>query len=88
MPFVYPHVALMPDPASDRVHVTWFIHHVTVVVLLENLRRLDPALADRITGWLDDMFTDGYAGELLYQWRRQSAAGQPLSPISPGGESS
>lgn len=76
------------DPAINRVHIAWFMHHLTTSVLLENLRRLDPQLADRLTGWMlmeDGIFSDGYAGELLYGWRRQVAAGEPLAPIGPDG---
>ena len=70
------------------------MHHVTTSVLLENLRRLDPELADRLTDWMlteDGVFSDGYAGELLHGWRQQLAAGEPLAPIGPAphsGESS
>lgn len=73
---------------AERLHIAWFMHHVTTSVLLENLRRLDPELADRLTGWMltpDGVFSDGYAGELLYEWRRQVAAGEPLAPIGPDG---
>jgi hypothetical protein len=64
----------------------WFIHHTTIVILLENLRRLDPELADRLVPWAlgpDGIFTDSYAGELAYEWRQQITAGEPLSPIAP-----
>lgn len=77
------------DPPSDRIHITWFIHHITSAVLLEHLRRLDPELADRLCRWLlgeDGIFSDGYAGELLHQWREQRAAAQPLNPIGPDEE--
>lgn len=77
-----------PDvPNHDgRMSTAWFIHHTTVVILLENLRRLDPALADRLVPWAlgtDSIFSDSYAGELTYEWRQQLTAGVPLSPISP-----
>lgn len=77
------------DPPSDRTHIAWFIHHITSAVLLEHIRRLDPVLADRLCPWLlgeDGIFADGYAGELLYQWRQQLAAAQPLNPIGPDEE--
>jgi hypothetical protein len=80
----------MTDPLlSDgqrREIAAWFGHHVTSAVLLEHVRRLDPALADRLVPWLlsaDGIFADGYAGELLYQWRQQVAAGEPMAPIGP-----
>lgn len=69
-----------------REATAWFIHHVTASVLLENIRRLDPDLADRLSAWVmgeDGIFSDGYAGELLHQWREQVAAEQPMSPIGP-----
>lgn len=73
------------DPPSDRTHIAWFICHVTTAVLLEHLRRADPALADHLVDWLlseGSIFADGLAGELLYQWREQLAAGQPMEPIA------
>jgi hypothetical protein len=69
-----------------REATAWFIHHVTTAVLLEHIRRLDPDLADRLCPWLlgqDGIFSDGYAGELLHQWREQLASAQPLAPIGP-----
>jgi hypothetical protein len=78
------------DPAvgrrDHRQHIGWFVQDVVAVVLLENLRRLNPALADRLTDWVlseNGIFDDGYAGELLHEWREQIAAGQPLDPIGP-----
>jgi hypothetical protein len=75
----------MPE-AQRHESLAWFMHHVTTAVLLENLRRLDPDLADRLTRWLlgpDGIFNDGYAGELLHEWREQLAAGQPMAPVAP-----
>lgn len=72
-----------------REAIALLIHHITSAVLLEHLRRLDPELADRLCPWLlgeDGVFSDGYAGELLYQWREQLAAGRPLNPIGPDEE--
>ena len=77
------------DPPADRIHIAWFIHHITTAILLEHLRRLDPVTADRLTPWLlgqDGIFGDGYAGELLHEWREQLAAGHPLNPIGPDEE--
>lgn len=71
---------------DQRMSQAWFIHHTTIVILLENLRRLDPDLADRLVPWAlgpDGIFTDSYAGELAYEWRQQLTAGEPLSPIAP-----
>lgn len=73
-----------PDPQREAVNL--FLSHMTTAVLLEHVRRLDPALADRLVPWLlsaDGIFADGYAGELLYQWRQQVAAGEPMAPIGP-----
>lgn len=67
----------------------WFIHHITTAVLLEHLHRLDPNTAETLGPWLlgeDGIFQDGYAGELLYAWREQRAAGQPMEPIGPPAE--
>ena len=73
--------------ASDRVEAGgWFVHNLTVAILLENLRRLNSDLADRITNWMlteDGIFSDGYAGELLHEWRWQAANHLPLDPIGP-----
>lgn len=66
--------------------VNLFISHITAAVLLEHIRRLDPALAEQLVPWLlseDGIFCDGYAGELLHLWRQQLAAGQPMDPIAP-----
>lgn len=78
-----------PEHKDYRNATINFVHHVTVVILLENLRRLDPALADRLTAWAlneDGIFTDGYPAELVHEWREQLAAGQTLDPISPDRE--
>lgn len=86
------------DRINDTVHeagmpfreaTALFLNHITTAVLLEHVRRLDPDLADQLTAWMlteDGIFSDGYAGELLYQWRQQLAAGQPLNPIGPDPE--
>jgi hypothetical protein len=79
---------LDPDYPDDdrRTVINLFIYHVTVAVLLEHVRRLKPDLADQLTGWLfgePTIFEDGYAGELLHQWRQQVAAGEPMDPIGP-----
>lgn len=73
-------------PEVRREHIGWFIHHVTLVVLLEHLRRVAPDTADQLGPWLLDeggIFSDGYAGELLYVWREQLASGHPMEPIGP-----
>ena len=77
--------------SQRREATNLFLYHVTTAVLLENIRRLDPALADRLTGWMlrdEGIFEDGYAGELLYEWRQQLAVGQPMHPIGPSVEDS
>jgi hypothetical protein len=76
------------DPkAPDNSAVNLLIYHVTTAVLLEHVRRLDPDLADQLVPWLmgkdGGIFADGYAVELLYQWRQQVAAGEPMGPIGP-----
>jgi hypothetical protein len=73
-------------PTGRRVAVNLFIHHVTSAVLLEHLRRLDQTLADQLVPWMlaeGGIFEDGYAGEMLHEWRQQLAAGQPMYPIGP-----
>jgi hypothetical protein len=73
--------------APDNTAVSLLIYHVTTAVLLEHLRRLEPGLTELLVPWLcgvdGGIFADGYAGELLYQWRQQLAADQPLAPIGP-----
>lgn len=73
-----------------REAVGWFIHHVTTAVLLEQLRRADPAAADRLLPWLfaedGGIFGDEYAGVLVTQWQEQLALGKPMDPIGPDEE--
>lgn len=72
------------DPPTDRIHVAWFIGHITTAVLLEHIRRADPDLADRLVTWMlsdNGIFTDGLAGELLWQWRVQLNDGRAMHPI-------
>jgi hypothetical protein len=72
-----------PDPTRhEATHL--FISHTTTAVLLEHLRRLNTPLADRLVPWLlseDGIFADGYAGELLHEWRTQLAVSEPMNPI-------
>ncbi len=80
----------MFDPAKDKLDhtaVLSLICHFNTVVLLEALRRKDPAEADRITHWLDDIHEDGStAGELIWQWRDQIKQGHQLTGVGPNVE--
>lgn len=75
----------VPDTRRhEAIHL--FVSHTTTAVLLEHVRRLDPALAERLTPWLlseDGIFSDGYAGELLHEWRESLANGGRMDPIDP-----
>jgi len=76
--------SVAPDIRAQLV--MWFIHHVTTAVLLEQLRRHNPTVADQLVPWLlneDGIFSDDYVNELVHDWRAQLAAGQELAPIGP-----
>jgi hypothetical protein len=74
-------------PLAERRDATaWFMYHVVTTVLLEHIRRLNPATAEQLIPWLLDeggIFEGGYAGELVHRWREQLAAGAQLDPIGP-----
>lgn len=79
---------LDPDEpkAEQRYAQMCWMHHITTVILLENLRRENPALADQLTEWAlsaEGIFTDGYPAELAHGWQEQIAAGRPMDPIRP-----
>ncbi|WP_162834260.1 hypothetical protein [Amycolatopsis circi] len=55
------------------------IHFFTLVTLLETIRRQDPCRADELTRWFDEMFEDGGAGEMVWQWRQEVAEGKEIT---------
>lgn len=75
------------EPAHDRTAAMLsFICHVQTSVLLANLARHNQQLADELVGWFDRIFEDGYAAELVHEWRQQITAGHLMHPINPAEE--
>jgi hypothetical protein len=73
------------DPEKDKVNhtaVLSLIGNFNTAGLLEALRRHDPAEADRITQWLEDIHEAGdTTAELVYQWRKDIARGHQLTGL-------
>lgn len=78
-------LAKILDPAAGKVDYTAVISLIgnfNTAVLLEALRRHDPAEADRITQWLKDVHEAGdTTGEMVHQWREQLASGHHMTGI-------
>lgn len=56
----------------------------TVVVLLSELKRLDPARADQVSDWIAGALDEGERVQVLMsEWSRSFAAGQAFS-VDPG----
>lgn len=75
----------LSDP--ERINAaTYFGCQLVEAALLEHLRRVAPDVADRLVPWLlaaDGIFGDDRAAELLDDWLKQLAAGEPMHPIGP-----
>lgn len=60
------------------------VSHFQITVLMEQLRRVDPGLADSVARWLVETLVDGgTVHELIWQWNRDLELQHPFTGIGP-----